>query len=121
MACCRFTSDERFIASYGAFLPRPPGAPAEEKLKPDPERCVLRVWDMKAGRPLRVLKGHGAVVWRVVCSADDALRLLRNRPGGTSLHRIGEISAEPGLRIRAADGKINRVQPQGFDHLRVPD
>jgi len=57
----------------------------------------------------------------VVCSADDALRLLNHKPGGTSLHRIGEISAEPGLRIRAADGKINRVQPQGFDHLRVPD
>ena len=57
----------------------------------------------------------------VVCSADDALRLLGNTPGGTILHRIGEISAEPGLRIRAADGKISLVQPRGFDHLRVPD
>jgi len=57
----------------------------------------------------------------VVCSADDALRLLSKRPGGTILHRIGEISAEPGLRIRAADGEISFVQPRGFDHLRVPD
>ena len=57
----------------------------------------------------------------VVCSADDALRLLSKRPGGTILHRIGEISAEPGLRIRAADGEISLVQPRGFDHLRAPD
>ncbi len=57
----------------------------------------------------------------VVCAAADALRLLGNTPGGTILHRIGEISAQPGLRIRAADGKIRRVQPQGFDHLRVLD
>jgi thiamine-monophosphate kinase len=57
----------------------------------------------------------------VICSADNALRLLSNSPGGTVLHRIGEITAEPGLRIRNWDGKISRVQARGFDHLRVPD
>jgi len=57
----------------------------------------------------------------VVCSADNALRLLRNIPGGTSLHRIGDITAEPGLRIRDANGEISHVQGRGFDHLRAPD
>jgi len=57
----------------------------------------------------------------VVCSADDTQRLLSKMPGGTILHRIGEISAEPGLQIRGLDGKITRIQPRGFDHLRAPD
>jgi thiamine-monophosphate kinase len=56
----------------------------------------------------------------VVCSADDALRLLGNRPGGTILHRIGQITSEPGLRIRDSEGTISHVQVRGFDHLRVP-
>jgi thiamine-monophosphate kinase len=57
----------------------------------------------------------------VVCSADDALRLLSKMPGGTILHRIGEITSEPGLQIKGLDDKIKPVQPRGFDHLRVPD
>ena len=57
----------------------------------------------------------------VVCSADNALRLLGDSPGGPVLHRIGEVTALPGLRIRDSHGTIKPVQPRGFDHLRAPD
>jgi thiamine-monophosphate kinase len=57
----------------------------------------------------------------LVCSADTAIRLLGNSPGGTVLHPIGEITALPGLRIRDSHGIISCVQPRGFDHLRAPD
>jgi thiamine-monophosphate kinase len=57
----------------------------------------------------------------VVCTAADALRLLSKRPGGTILHRIGEITAEPGLFLKGSDGEISHVQARGFDHLRAAD
>jgi len=56
----------------------------------------------------------------VVCSADDALRLIDNSPGGMRLHRIGEITTELGLKIQGSDGSVRLVQPRGFDHLRAP-
>ena len=32
--------------------------------------------------------------------------------------RIGTISAEPGLRVRDAEGRVLAALPQAFDHFR---
>lgn len=37
------------------------------------------------------------------------------------LSRIGTIDAEPGLRLRHADGRVERIEPRGFDHFREPE
>src|SRR5262249_11058598 len=76
-----FTTNGRFIVGYGRFLRRAPGAPQGEKLKPDPERCVLRVWDVKTGDMLRLLKGHDEIVKQVVCSADGRVVACNGRDG----------------------------------------
>jgi thiamine-monophosphate kinase len=56
----------------------------------------------------------------VVCPADDARKLLASPPAGTVLYRVGEVTGEPGLRIRTLDGNLSKVEPRGFDHLRDP-
>src|SRR5205823_12617462 len=60
-----------------------------------PERCVLRVWDLKTGRELRVLKGHGTLILRVVCSADGRLAASHDLGGELRLWDL-EGKAEPG-------------------------
>ena len=50
-------------------------------------------------------------------SRDEANRLLANPPEGVTLHRVGTIEAEPGLRLRAADGSVVGLDAKGFDHL----
>jgi len=50
-------------------------------------------------------------------SPDDADRLLASPPSGVTLHRIGTIEVEPGLRLRLADGSTRPLTPKGFDHL----
>jgi thiamine-monophosphate kinase len=54
----------------------------------------------------------------IVASPDDARRLLAHPPEPARLVRVGEITSEPGLRLRGADGTIAVLQPRGFDHLR---
>jgi thiamine-monophosphate kinase len=39
---------------------------------------------------------------------------------GVALHRIGRIVAEPGIRLRAADGRLTPLARQGFDHFQSP-
>ncbi len=66
----------------------------------------------------------------VVVAEDDAERILAGHasmagPGGgageepvrVALHRVGEVTAEPGLRLRIADGSTLPIRPKGFDHL----
>ena len=48
----------------------------------------------------------------------DARRLLQSPPFDTPLTHIGQITAEPGLRLRAADGTVQPIEPRGYDHLR---
>lgn len=36
---------------------------------------------------------------------------------GVQVTRIGRITGEPGLRVRAADGAVMRIQESGFDHF----
>jgi thiamine-monophosphate kinase len=36
---------------------------------------------------------------------------------GVPLHRIGEIVATPGIRLRGDDGGLVPIEPRGFDHL----
>lgn len=45
---------------------------------------------------------------------EDATRL----PEGVALHRIGEVVAGPGIRLRAGDGRLTPVERRGFDHFR---
>ncbi|WP_337173878.1 thiamine-phosphate kinase [Paludisphaera sp.] len=37
---------------------------------------------------------------------------------GVTLHRVGEIVAEPGICLRAADGRATPLRRGGFDHFR---
>jgi thiamine-monophosphate kinase len=54
----------------------------------------------------------------VVLAPEDAARLLASPPAPARLHRVGVITAEPGLRLRQEDGSITHIEPRGFDHLR---
>jgi thiamine-monophosphate kinase len=49
-------------------------------------------------------------------SQDEANRLLARPPNGVVLYPVGSIEAEPGLRLRLADGSIVGLKPKGFDH-----
>lgn len=56
-----------------------------------------------------------------LCAAldpDDAARLLASPPSGVTLHRVGEVTASPGLRLRARDGSERPIGRLGFDHFR---
>jgi len=58
----------------------------------------------------------------VVMAERDATRLLANpSPSSAMLHRIGEITTEPGLRLRYPDGRLVPIGPRGFDHFRADD
>jgi thiamine-monophosphate kinase len=46
-----------------------------------------------------------------------AAKVLASPPAGVQLHRLGVVAAEPGIRLRAADGRMWAVEPKGFDHL----
>ena len=48
---------------------------------------------------------------------EDADRLLASPPGGVALHRVGTIDAEPRLRLRHPDGRVEGQAARGFDHL----
>jgi thiamine-monophosphate kinase len=56
----------------------------------------------------------------LVVSPQDARVLLDRPPESVKVFRIGEITAEPGLRLRSADGSLSTVEPRGFDHFRTP-
>jgi thiamine-monophosphate kinase len=46
-----------------------------------------------------------------------AAKVMASPPAGVQLHRLGVIAAEPGIRLRAADGRTWAIEPKGFDHL----
>ena len=49
----------------------------------------------------------------------EAAKLLAAQPflsNGVTLYNIGELAAEPGLRIITAGGTTQRLTPQGFEH-----
>ena len=50
-------------------------------------------------------------------SPADADALLANPPPGLTLHRVGTIQAEPGLRLKEEDGSVASLEARGFDHL----
>jgi thiamine-monophosphate kinase len=55
----------------------------------------------------------------VVTSRADAARLLADPPGPASLFRVGEVTAEPGLRLRDESGQVAPIIARGFDHFRT--
>lgn len=57
-----------------------------------------------------------------LCLAFDpaCLDVLRHPSQACYLTRIGTIDAEPGLRLRHADGRVEPIEPRGFDHFREP-
>ena len=54
----------------------------------------------------------------VVLSAERARRLLARPPEPVRVYRVGEITAEPGLRLRRSGGVVLPLEPRGFDHFR---
>jgi thiamine-monophosphate kinase len=54
----------------------------------------------------------------LVVSPADAARLVAAPPAPVVLHQVGIVTVAPGLRLRAADGGVRTIEPQGFDHLR---
>ena len=52
-------------------------------------------------------------------SPQSAQRLLSDPPEGVELFQIGTVSGQPGLWLAYPDGNTERVEPQGFDHLRA--
>jgi thiamine-monophosphate kinase len=54
----------------------------------------------------------------IVLSAENARQLLARPPDQVSLYRVGEITVEPGLRLRGSGGFAMPLEPRGFDHLR---
>jgi len=54
----------------------------------------------------------------VVLSADSARRLLARPPEPARVYRVGEVTAEPELRLRGSDGIVSPLEPRGFDHFR---
>jgi hypothetical protein len=34
------------------------------------------------------------------------------------VYRVGEVTAEPGLRLRGSDKMVSPLEPRGFDHFR---
>lgn len=56
----------------------------------------------------------------LVVSAEDAARLIANPPAPAAIHRLGTITASPGLRLLRADGRQQSIPSGGFDHLATP-
>lgn len=48
---------------------------------------------------------------------DDSVRILSEPLPGVTLHAVGEVTREPGLRLRHGDGRTEAIRPVGFDHL----
>jgi thiamine-monophosphate kinase len=53
----------------------------------------------------------------LVAAPQDAARLLAAPPSPAALHRIGEVTAAPSLRLRSSGGAVIPISPEGFDHL----
>jgi WD40 repeat protein/serine/threonine protein kinase len=105
-----FAGEGRVVVAYGAFARRPPGTPATERPRPIPGRCVLRVWDVKTGRVLRVLKDHGNPVWRVVCSADGRFAASQDLSGELRLWDLEGQGLPPGLDRPPVQGGPSKVR-----------
>jgi thiamine-monophosphate kinase len=56
----------------------------------------------------------------VVVAPESARKLLASPPAPARLYLVGEITSEPGLRLRTPDGQITPLASDGFDHLRPP-
>ncbi|SIN86117.1 thiamine-phosphate kinase [Singulisphaera sp. GP187] len=54
----------------------------------------------------------------VVVAPEDATRLINAPPSPATIHRVGQIRAEPGLWLRTRDGQLIAIDARGFDHLQ---
>jgi thiamine-monophosphate kinase len=50
----------------------------------------------------------------------EAERILRQRPVGAPLHRIGRFTPEPGLWLATSDGGCRPLEPRGYEHRLEP-
>jgi thiamine-monophosphate kinase len=50
---------------------------------------------------------------------EDAARLLAAPPAPAVLYRVGAVTEAPGLSLRTSDGRLQPIEPRGFDHLRT--
>ncbi|MCA0241917.1 MAG: thiamine-phosphate kinase [Proteobacteria bacterium] len=63
---------------------------------------------------------HGGDDYELLFTAPPALQaqvLAAGARAGVAVTAIGRIEAEPGLRLLDAQGRLQTVQPQGFDHF----
>jgi thiamine-monophosphate kinase len=63
---------------------------------------------------------HGGDDYELLFTAPPALAREVRAAGaraGVAVTAIGRIEAEPGLRLRDEQGRLQTVQPQGFDHF----
>ncbi len=63
---------------------------------------------------------HGGDDYELLFSAPPALAREVRAAGaraGVAVTPIGRIEAEPGLRLRDEQGRVQTVQPQGYDHF----
>jgi thiamine-monophosphate kinase len=54
----------------------------------------------------------------IVLSPETARQLLSRPPDHIPVHLVGEVTAEPGLRLRGPGGIVLHIEARGFDHLR---
>lgn len=59
----------------------------------------------------------GGEDYELVLTAPDAGLAAEDRLGPPALTRIGRITAEPGLRVRTAEGRLHQSRRGGFDHF----
>jgi thiamine-monophosphate kinase len=51
-------------------------------------------------------------------SQADAARLAALSPTRATIYRIGEVIDRSGMSLRGRDGRLQPIEPHGFDHLR---
>ena len=75
--------------------------------------------DLGADPILAALHGGEDYELIVTCAPGDADALSRwvADATGTPLTQVGEITAEPGMTLVAADGQEQPLEPQGWDHF----
>lgn len=54
----------------------------------------------------------------VVIPASEAERFSTAWSQPVGLYPVGKITTEPGLWLKDADGRVERLEPRGFDHFR---
>ena len=69
--CLAFAGADRLVSGGSGYLPTAPG----ERPQGDPEKCVVRLWDVKSGQELCGFQGHTNSIMDVVATPDGRLAI----------------------------------------------